>query len=203
MRAYSGSEWFNAAISVVETPVLASGHDMYRVIIAALLAAFAIAANAQGYAPPPPQYGPAANVHYGWAEVLRADPVYDTVAQPPQQQCYPQTVTQQDNNHTGGTVLGAIVGGVLGSTVGKGDGRKAATVAGAVAGGAVGNRVSAAHDRSYTTQQTVCQPVNYPPQQQIVGYDVEYRYRGDVYMSRLPYDPGERLRVRITVAPAD
>src|SRR6185437_4115472 len=72
-------------------------------------------------------------------------------AQPPQQQCYPQTVTQQDNNHTGGTVLGAIVGGVLGSTVGKGDSRKAATVAGAVAGGAIGNRVSAAHDQTYTT----------------------------------------------------
>jgi uncharacterized protein YcfJ len=180
----------------------ASEHDMSRFIIASFLAAFAIAANAQGYPPPPPP-GPAVNVHYGWAEVLRVDPVYGPVAQAPQQQCYPQTVTRRDDNHTGGTVLGAIVGGVLGSTVGKGDGRKAATVAGAVAGGAIGNRVSAAHDRSYTTQQTVCQPVAYAPQQQITGYDVEYRYRGDVYMSRLPYDPGERLRVRITVAPAD
>ncbi|HEU4856426.1 MAG TPA: glycine zipper 2TM domain-containing protein [Rhodanobacteraceae bacterium] len=180
---------------------------MSRFIIAAVLAGFAAAASAQGYPPPPPPPGqgsvPSANVHFGWAEVLRADPVYAAVAPPPQQQCYPQTVTRQDNNHTGGTVLGAIVGGVLGSTVGKGDGRRAATVAGAVAGGAVGNRVSAAHDRDYTTQQTVCQPVNYPPQQQIVAYDVEYRYRGDVYMSRLPYDPGERLRVRVSVAPAD
>lgn len=112
--------------------------------------------------------------------------------------------TRRDDNHTGGTVLGAIVGGVLGNTVGKGDGRKAATVAGAVAGGAVGNRVSAAHDRNYTTRQTVCRPVdNYAPQQQIVAYDVEYRYRGDVYMSRVPYDPGERLRVRVSVAPAE
>jgi uncharacterized protein YcfJ len=77
-------------------------------------------------------------------------------------------------------------------------------VAGAVAGGAVGNRVSAAHDRNYTTQQTVCRPVaNYAPPQQIVAYDVEYRFRGEVYMSRLPYDPGERLRVRVTVAPAE
>ncbi|HEX5960668.1 MAG TPA: glycine zipper 2TM domain-containing protein [Rhodanobacteraceae bacterium] len=174
---------------------------MSKIIIASLLLGFAVAANAQGYPPPPPVA--AANVHYGWAEVLRVDPVYGTVAQAPQQECYPQTVTRQDDNHTGGTVLGAIVGGVLGNTVGKGDGRKAATVAGAVAGGAIGNRVSAAHDRSYTTQQTVCRPVSYAPQQQIVGYDVEYRYRGDVYMSRLPYDPGERLRVRITVAPAD
>jgi uncharacterized protein YcfJ len=188
----------------VGTPLPALEQDMSRFTIAALLAAVAFGASAQDYPPPPPpQYGPAANVHYGWAEVLRADPVYGTVAQPPRQECYPQTVTREDNNHTGGTVLGAIVGGVLGNTVGKGDGRKAATVAGAVAGGAIGNRVSAAHDQPYTTQQTVCRPVNYAPQQQIVGYDVEYRYRGDVYMSRLPYDPGERLRVRITVAPAE
>lgn len=180
---------------------------MYRWIIAPLLLGFAVAAQAQGYPPgpppPPPPQAPPANVHYGWAEVLRVDPVYGAVAPPPQQQCYPQTVTRQDNDHAGGTVLGAIVGGVLGSTVGHGRGRVATTVAGAVAGGAVGNRISAAHDQPSTTQQTVCQPVAYAPQQQIVGYDVEYRYRGDVYMSRLPYDPGERLRVRIAVAPAD
>jgi len=179
-------------------------YAMFKILMGSLLLAFAVAANAQGYPPPPPPSGQAANIHYGWAEVLRVDPVYAAVAQPPPQQCYPQTVTRQDNNHTGGTVLGAIVGGVLGSTVGKGNGRTAATVAGAVAGGAVGNRVSAAHDQTYTTQQTVCRPVdNYAPPQQIVAYDVEYRYRGEVYMSRLPFDPGERLRVRVTVAPAD
>jgi len=177
---------------------------MAKILIASLLLGIAAAANAQGYPPPPPPGAQAANVRYGWAEVLRVDPVYAPIAAAPQQQCYPETVTQRDDNHTGGTVLGAIVGGVLGNTVGKGDGRKAATVAGAVAGGAVGNRVSAAHDRTYTTQQTVCRPVdNYAPQQQIVAYDVEYRFRGDVYMSRVPYDPGERLRVRMTVAPAD
>jgi uncharacterized protein YcfJ len=36
-----------------------------------------------------------------------------------------------------------------------------------------------------------------------MGYDVEYRYRGEVYVSRLNYDPGERLRVRVSVTPAD
>ncbi|HEX7324841.1 MAG TPA: glycine zipper 2TM domain-containing protein [Rhodanobacteraceae bacterium] len=182
---------------------------MSRFLTAALLLAFAGAACAQSYPPPPPPGAPpppppaaAANVHYGWAEVLRVDPVYGTVAPPPQQQCAPQTVTQTDDNHTGGTVIGAIAGAVLGSTLGHGRGRTATTVAGAIAGGAVGNRVSAANDRSYTTQQTVCQPVAYAPQQQIVAYDVEYRYRGNVYMSRLPYDPGERLRVSVSVAPA-
>jgi len=177
---------------------------MTKLLIASLLLGFTATAAAQNYPPPPPPSAQNANIHYGWAEVLRVDPVYAAVAQPPPQECYPQTVVREDNNHTGGTVLGAIVGGVLGNTIGKGDGRKAATVAGAVAGGAIGNRASAAHDRTYTTQQAVCRPVaGYVPPQQIVAYDVEYRYRGEVYMSRLPFDPGERMRVRVTVAPAD
>lgn len=179
---------------------------MSKFVLATLFFGIATAANAQDYPPPPPPPPAAqpANVRYGWAEVLRVDPVYAPVAAAPRQQCYPETVTRQDDNHTGGTVLGAIVGGVLGSTVGKGDGRKAATVAGAVAGGAIGNRVSAAHDRTYTSEETVCHPVDDDaPQQQIVAYDVEYRFHGDVYMSRVPYDPGERLRVRMTIAPAE
>jgi len=95
-----------------------------------------------------------------------------------------------------------VIGGVLGNTVGKGDGRKAATVAGAVAGGAIGNRSS--RGRDYETTQTQCREVNaVSEQRRIIGYDVEYRYRGEVYMSRLDYDPGERLRVRVSVTPVD
>ena len=40
-------------------------------------------------------------------------------------------------------------------------------------------------------------------ERRINGYDVEYRYRGETYMSRLNYDPGERIRVRVSVTPAD
>ncbi len=144
------------------------------------------------------------NAHYGWADVLRADPVQGVVrVSVPRQECYDQQVVQHEGgNNTAGTVLGAVVGGVLGSTVGKGDGRKAATVAGAVAGGAVGNRASSGRD--YQTTQTHCREVNtVSEQRRIVGYDVEYRYRGEVYMSRLDYDPGERLRVRVSVTPVD
>src|SRR5699024_1084766 len=100
--------------------------------------------------------------------------------------------------------LGAVVGGVLGSTVGKGDGRRAATVAGAVAGGAIGNGVGRRGDHVQQDSVTRCQPVrNVSTERRIVGYDVEYRYRGQTYMSRMDYDPGERLRVRVSVTPAD
>jgi len=143
--------------------------------------------------------------HYGWADVLRADPVRGvTRTVVPQQQCYDQQVVRRDRgNSAAGTMLGAVIGGVLGHTVGKGDGRTAATVVGAVAGGAVGNRASD-HGGDYATTQTRCHEVDtVSEQRRIIGYDVEYRYRGDVYMSRLSYDPGERLRVRVQVEPAD
>ena len=34
-----------------------------------------------------------------------------------------------------------------------------------------------------------------------IAYDVDYVYRGMKYRSRLPYDPGNRLRVRVSVVP--
>ena len=37
----------------------------------------------------------------------------------------------------------------------------------------------------------------------VVAFDVEYTYKGDTYMSRLRQDPGNRLRVRVTVVPDD
>ncbi len=39
-------------------------------------------------------------------------------------------------------------------------------------------------------------------EERIDGYDVVYRYRGQKYATRLPYDPGRELRVRVDVRPA-
>lgn len=150
------------------------------------------------------------NVAYAYADVLRADPVYGrTHASAPREECYDERVMRREprgGDPTGGTIIGAIVGGALGNTVGKGDGRRAATVAGAVVGGAVGRNVDRNNGsgRAYSDVQTRCRIVEDGyDQREIVGYDVEYRYRGDVYMSRLDYNPGDRLRVRVSVTPAE
>jgi uncharacterized protein YcfJ len=37
----------------------------------------------------------------------------------------------------------------------------------------------------------------------VVAYDVTYTYKGDTFMSRLDFDPGNRLRVRVSVVPDD
>jgi uncharacterized protein YcfJ len=172
------------------------------------LAAMLVAANVSAQDRPPDRpYEGTENVRFAWADVLRVDPVYDVVqTSEPREDCTDVPVERRaDNgNNAAGTVIGAIVGGALGNTVGKGDGRKAATVAGAVVGGAVGHGVASQDDRYYDGTERHCRMVQEAAQERrIVGYDVQYRYRGDVYMSRLDYDPGERMRVRVSVEPAE
>ena len=165
------------------------------------------------------------NARYGWADVLRVDPVYeeaapaaDQAATPPQP-CYEEQVpvrtppsAQEDDSgkRTVGGVLGAIVGGILGNKIGKGDGRKVATVGGAAAGAVVGSKLAADSGKNredppaqkYTIVRH-CPGGESNGARRIAAYDVEYRYRGDVYTSRLSYDPGDRIRVKVNVTPAD
>jgi uncharacterized protein YcfJ len=138
------------------------------------------------------------NVSYGYAQVLRADEVVDVVVtRHPEERCDAQTPVQAHT--TGSTVLGAIVGAAVGNQVGGGNGRKVATVAGAVAGGAIGHNIATNRAEA---EARGCHIVEVERQErQIVGYDVEYMYKGEKYMSRLPYDPGNRLRIRVSVTP--
>jgi len=182
-----------------------------RVVIAVLLALSPLAlATAQPHYPGPPGPPPGAvaeSVTYGYADVLRVNPIYEQFRNPPREECYDQPVRYRappGGNPAGGTVIGAIIGGVLGNQVGSGSGRTAATVAGAAIGGAVGNNVDRNNNsdgRTYESVERQCHPVDSGYQQRVIGYDVEYRYRGEVYMSRLQFDPGDRLRVRVSVTP--
>lgn len=180
-------------------------------VASALVLVLPLAATAQGrgYVPPGAHLSDE-NVRFVYADVLRVDPVYESIRiNEPREECYDAEVHRQGSrydNTAAGTIVGAIVGGALGNQVGKGDGRRAATVAGAVIGGAVGREVDASNNPSgsYRSVETRCRLIESSyEERRITGYDVEYRYRGEVFFSRLGYDPGEKLRVRVAVAPAD
>ena len=47
---------------------------------------------------------------------------------------------------------------------------------------------------------TACKPHSMDVRK-VVAYDVEYSYQGRTYMSRMKHDPGNRLRVRVSVTP--
>ncbi|HSE12439.1 MAG TPA: glycine zipper 2TM domain-containing protein [Rudaea sp.] len=147
----------------------------------------------------------AESVHYGWADVLRVDPVYEEqeTQTATHEECYDEQVpVQGPDTRAGNTVLGAIIGGVIGHSVGKGNGRTAATAAGATVGAVVGN--STGQPSSGYTVERHCRQVEGPGvERRISAYDVEYRYRGELYNARMSYDPGDRIRVRISVTPAE
>jgi uncharacterized protein YcfJ len=102
-----------------------------------------------------------------------------------------------------GAIAGGVVGGLLGHQIGSGRGNTAATIGGAVAGAAIGNQVDRNH-QGYVEPGTQaverCDTVG-ERADAVVGYDVVYAYDGRQFSTRLPYDPGRRLDVEVTVAP--
>ena len=162
---------------------------------------------AQGYESA--DIGPEEAISFGFADVLRSDPIYETVQEARPTEVCADVSTEHNrryDNTNAGTVIGALVGAALGNQVGGGDGRRAATVAGAVVGGAVGREVDASNNPQGTERsvRSECRVVDqYVERKEVVGYDVQYRFRGEVYSSRMDYDPGEKLRVRVAVSPAD
>lgn len=172
-----------------------------RQTLLVLLASSASVAMAQYRSEPPAYASGQENVSYAYAQVTRVDPIYETIrTRVPEEQC-DGTVVRDGGDPTGGTVLGALVGAALGNQVGKGDGRRAATVAGAVVGGAVGRNID--RNNGSATREN-CRIVDIEREERrVASYDVEYVHQGQTYMSRLPYDPGHRLRVRVSVQPVD
>jgi uncharacterized protein YcfJ len=145
-----------------------------------------------------------------FGRVVRVQPRVEQVRQP-RQECrteYVQVPQQQPSQErsAGGSIIGGIAGALIGNQVGGGTGRTAATAAGAIAGAVVGDRID-------NNGRVVNQPQQY--QEQAVrqcrtvdawesrtnGYEVTYDYRGHNYTSIMARDPGQRVRLRVSVEP--
>jgi len=145
-------------------------------------------------------HGKDEHITYGHAQVMRVDPIHQLVSDGRSGPRCGRSHRGDGGNPTGGTVIGAIVGGALGQQVGKGDVRRTAIIAGAVAGGSIGRNIDK-NNGSDPQRRVSCATTGYYETREIIGFDVEYQYKGERYVSRLPYDPGNRMRVRVSVAP--
>ncbi len=135
------------------------------------------------------------------AKVVSVTPQTEQINQP-RQECRTEYVpVERQSRSTGGSILGGVAGAIIGNQVGKGNGRTAATAAGAIAGAVVGDRLDN-NDNRPTGEQAVrqCHTVDHWETRNN-GYAVTYEYRGHTYTSVLPYDPGSRLKVQISVVP--
>jgi len=144
---------------------------------------------------------------YDYARVISAQPIvrYVTV-RTPMRECWQDTGYYRAYDHprrmARRTVAGAIIGGVVGHQFGRGHGKDAATIAGSLIGAAVAH--GPAHRRvRYSRPVERCQTrYRNHQEQRIDGYSVLYRYKGQKYSTRMPYDPGNRIKVRIDIRPA-
>ncbi len=145
--------------------------------------------------------------YFDYANVIHTEPVYTTErVNSPRHECWDEQVTEyRDGNRSyTGPIVGGIVGGAIGNRFGHGSGRSIATIAGLALGASIGNDVSRHDDYAYNTTRERCREVdNYYEQRHSAGYDVTYRYRGHNYVTHTDADPGNTLRVKVSVSPAD
>ena len=147
------------------------------------------------------------------ARVRTVNPQYENVSVP-RNECTNQWVTEQQpvvsSRNYSGLALGGIAGAALGNQIGGGRGRQAATAVGAVVGALAGehlanqNGLGGGYQQAAPLQQRqvqTCRTVN-DTQSRLMGYQVEYEYRGQIYSTVTRENPGRTLPVRVSVEPA-
>lgn len=176
--------------------------NIKRAIAGLAATAVLLGVSTTGYAGP----------HYDYAKVISSQPIlrYVTV-RTPIRECWREReyYSMHYRHHRSGssTLAGAIIGGVIGHQFGSGRGRDAATVAGSLLGAAIGHNAGHRYSDGYGS-------VRYPHsvnrcetryrehrESRIDGYEVVYRYKGQKYSTRMPHDPGRRIRIRVDIRP--
>ena len=119
---------------------------------------------------------PETNTRTGYAQVLRVDPIYQTLrATRMEQQCDGKASPPKSQPKG----LARIVDAVKGVLTSDSDDQSPAADAG-----------------------TDCRMVPVDREfKRPIAYDVDYVYKGTKYRSRLPYDPGNRLRIEFSLTP--
>lgn len=141
-----------------------------------------------------------------YAPVVRVYPIKQTeVYREPREKCYRERVEVPSHPSSAGTIVGGVLGAAIGNKLGHGSSnRKLGTVAGAVVGATVGHGMSQANAHTHVENRDICETVyNETMQERVVGYDVEYRYEGKVYRTRMDHDPGNTIRLRVSAYPED
>lgn len=140
------------------------------------------------------------------ARVISAEPQYEQV-NTPRQVC--RTVTVPEVRHQrgdaglAGPIVGGVAGGLVGSQFGRGEGRVASAAVGAIAGALLGQHLADRPADAAVVHEREVQRCRYVDDwsSRLTGYHVTYEYAGHVYTTTLPYDPGRRLAVQVSVSP--
>lgn len=145
------------------------------------------------------------NYFYDFAKVRSVTPIIETVTNHVPLSCNHRTHYQPaaaTSNNATPMILGTIIGAAIGNKLGhKKSNQRVGAVAGGILGASIGSNIG--NDMADRSQQHRCQPryeTHY--QEQVVGYNVEYRYRGKTYHTRTSEHPGKRIQMKLHFEPA-
>jgi len=131
---------------------------------------------------------PAENVKIEYAQVLRVEPVYQTLrASRTEERCEPVAPVREKDKPVGEVKDPGVFTRMYDSVKGMfSDGKAEPAPAPVPAPAPTKNCRLVQVDRQF---------------QRPIAYDVDYVYKGTKYRSRLAEDPGNRLRIRVSVTP--
>jgi len=169
------------------------------------------------------------NSQYDYAKVIDVQPVIEIVRVPEDRQVCREVPVQRrvtEYRSPGPAIFGAILGGIIGNQLSRGHGhghgykygrghgyrhgyghsynRTAATIAGATIGGVIATGVQYRKypAKYYSDITQVCNTeTSWRSEERVVAWDVSWKYRGQIYHSRMDEPPGERIRIRVSVDP--
>ncbi len=157
------------------------------------------------------QYFSESDTHIEYGKVLKVTPVYREVkTTTPVKECWQEPVTRSKtvrhgSHSAGATLAGGLIGGIIGHQFGKGRGQKLSTAVGTLIGAQLGHdavRDGHASQHTYTSYESFCEVENQVSYEEILdGYKVTYRYNGKKYKVDMPYDPGKRIKLKVSVDP--
>ncbi|NND83175.1 MAG: glycine zipper 2TM domain-containing protein [Gammaproteobacteria bacterium] len=162
------------------------------------------------------KYRDYSNSTHDYAKVVDVAPIIETYqVNQPVERCWDEQVrvparySERQRYSRTPEILGGIIGAAIGNQFGSGRGKKVATAAGAVLGASVGRDVKhrnryndryQRHARYETVQRCEVQD-SYVTEERVVGFDVAYKYRGNVFHTQMDREPGKKIKVRVTVDP--
>jgi uncharacterized protein YcfJ len=148
-----------------------------------------------------------------YARVINVTPQLEQV-NVPRQECRteyenPQRQPQREPERSaGGAIIGGLAGGLIGSQVGGGNGKIAAAAVGAITGAIIGDRVDNDNNGNNNNSQARYESRQVRQCRQIdnwetrtTGYAVTYEYNKRTYTSMMPYDPGTRIKLHVSLTP--
>jgi uncharacterized protein YcfJ len=171
------------------------------VLIGGVLAATGALAQQHEIVLEPPTY----STQYVYAEVTRVSPVFEYLKRTNTvRECWDEPVANSGHYHgnpVGDTLVGGIIGGAIGHQIGGGHGRDLSTALGTIIGARMGYESAYSGYGDVPQYRRVCDMVDKDNGFEIVqdGYQISYRHEGKDYHTRLPYDPGKRIKLKVQV----